>query len=356
MQEISVTKKRFTLIRCLAEEDIMDLDADQEKQYDEMCRVKDLVTDDFLKRPDVTGIGVGLKQVKGKLTDELAIIISVKEKKDVPAEIAIPAHIKGFVTDVLEFNPTTKPEISPTEHEDEQKGILGDPDTSRYSELMGGMSISLKRLTSSGTLGLIVKKGKLPMLLTNFHVITEGKTLGFLPGYEICQPSRGDDPDNYDNNVCGTFNSAVYQGNHNNMGGVDCAIARIKDRFIMQTNILDVGYTCGAKTLVKEDLGKKVCKRGRTTKLTNGRINSIDFTTKNNSVDFYKQVTVVPLDSNKDFSQPGDSGSVIFLDGSRKIIALLWGGVEGDYSVASPIDAVMAALQITLDEDLIMCD
>src|SRR6266849_1873090 len=65
-------------------------------------RVKESAERALLKRPGVTGVGIGYKYVGGKRTDQLAIRISVREKKDVPDSERIPADIEGIPTDVLQ--------------------------------------------------------------------------------------------------------------------------------------------------------------------------------------------------------------------------------------------------------------
>lgn len=330
----------------------MDLDPEQKKQYEEMCRVKDLVADDFLMRPDVTGIGVGLKEIGGKLTDELAIIVSVKEKKDVPAEIAIPAQIKGFVTDVIELNPTIDPEPSPTEH-DEQKGILGDPDGNKYDPLQGGISIGLIRLETTGTLGLVAQTPTIeyPYLISNFHVLCKDKS--FHVGDKICQPGFLDDND-LDGNFCGRLTSWCLDGDHRGMGGVDCASAIAIYRKVSVGNIVGFGHTCGGKKPDTNDIGKQVCKRGRTTLLTEGKIKSIYYEIKIDypfygKITLKSQILVDPKSKEKPFSGAGDSGSVVVIKENRKVIGLhCIGDRKSGQGTANPIDAVMDALGLEI--------
>jgi hypothetical protein len=54
---------------------------------------------DLLKIPGVTGVGIGYKYVNGKKTDELAILIYVKDENS--ATLALPSQIKGVPTDVI---------------------------------------------------------------------------------------------------------------------------------------------------------------------------------------------------------------------------------------------------------------
>ncbi|NIS70894.1 MAG: hypothetical protein GTO12_18740 [Proteobacteria bacterium] len=59
----------------------------------------------LLKRRNVVGIGIGYKEVGGQKTDQLSLVIMVKEK--IPAERlgpkdCIPSEIEGVPTDVKE--------------------------------------------------------------------------------------------------------------------------------------------------------------------------------------------------------------------------------------------------------------
>ncbi len=69
----------------------------------EYTRVKDSVAPDLLKRPGVNGVGIGNKRVGGEDTGELAIVVFVSDKRDVPPDEAIPTEIGGAPTDVVEL-------------------------------------------------------------------------------------------------------------------------------------------------------------------------------------------------------------------------------------------------------------
>jgi hypothetical protein len=69
---------------------------------EEVRRVKDEVEAGLLRRPGVTGVGVGYKVVGGRTTNTLAIKVYVKHKGDVPEGEAIPKIIRGVPTDVVE--------------------------------------------------------------------------------------------------------------------------------------------------------------------------------------------------------------------------------------------------------------
>ena len=54
---------------------------------------------DLLKIPGVNGVGIGYKYVNGKKTDELAILIYVKDENSVT--LTLPSQIKGVRTHII---------------------------------------------------------------------------------------------------------------------------------------------------------------------------------------------------------------------------------------------------------------
>lgn len=70
----------------------------------EVKAIKQKYRGELLKKPNVVGIGVGFKEVAGQKTDQLSLVVMVKEK--VPAEQldpgdCIPQEIDGIPTDVI---------------------------------------------------------------------------------------------------------------------------------------------------------------------------------------------------------------------------------------------------------------
>lgn len=72
------------------------------KTLSEIRRVKEKVEPELLNLPGVTGVDIGYKYTAGKKTDVLAIRVLVKEKKDVPEDLAVPKEVQGVPTDVIE--------------------------------------------------------------------------------------------------------------------------------------------------------------------------------------------------------------------------------------------------------------
>lgn len=68
---------------------------------------------ELLKLEDVMGIGPGLKETKGKITGEPAILVFVKKKKDmskIQPKQRIPSEFEGFKTDVVQLGKMKKDE------------------------------------------------------------------------------------------------------------------------------------------------------------------------------------------------------------------------------------------------------
>lgn len=65
--------------------------------------VKSLYEADLMRKANVVGVGIGLRQREGELTDEPAIVVSVTEKLP-PSKVApddvIPRDLDGIPVDV----------------------------------------------------------------------------------------------------------------------------------------------------------------------------------------------------------------------------------------------------------------
>ena len=324
------------------------------KLVSEIRPVKESEEAALLKRSGVTGVDIGYKYVKGKKTDELAIRVYVEQKKDVPKSEMIPKTINGVKTDVIQRKFVLHPlKVKLTD-------IAVMADTGRYDPLKGGISIGPCRAIGgyifAGTLGAIVidnSTGK-EMLLSNFHVMCVDDT--WTVGNTMCQPSR------IDTGVCpgdvvGTLQRASLGGK------VDCAVASHTARGYA-CEIVDIGKVAGKATAT---VGMAVRKRGRTTGLTYGTVDTVDLTVNIPYGDGLGVVTLtkqigIDVDSTKSakFGIHGDSGSVV-VDNSRRIVGLYFAGndeqkdatgkviqPEGVYGVANPIQAVLDALNVRI--------
>ena len=115
------------------------------------------------------------------------------------------------------------------------------------------------------------------------------------------------------------------------------------------------GYGTPRSTTRAASVGLKVKKYGRTTGLTKGDVVGINATVNVGygvgTARFVNQIIISP----GNFSAGGDSGSLIVVDGKgrnkshkNKPVALLFAG-STTYTIASPIDAVLARFGGTVD-------
>lgn len=314
----------------------------------EIRQIKASVESDLLERPGVVGIDIGHKYVHGEKTENIAIRFFVEEKREVPANERIPSEIQGVQTDVIERKIVLHPRrVSVAELETKV-------DAGTYDPLQGGISIGTCRVVGScvfvGTLGAVVTDNATgdPMMLSNFHVMCVDNNWSV--GDTIAQPSR------VDGGSCPT--GVVGQLQRASLGGqVDCAVARITNRDHI-CEIVEIGAVAGTADAT---IDMPVRKRGRTTELTFGEVDSIDLTVRVpfddpdcgiagvGTVTFRNQIgIVVDASQSTQFGDGGDSGSVV-VDSDRNVIGLYFAGSpDGTFGVANPIQAVLDALDVSI--------
>src|SRR5438046_1144717 len=119
-----------------------------------LLAVHDAAKAELMKIPGVIGVGIGLKQVDGKMTDQICFRVYVHAKKsaeEVPAAEIIPAQVQGFPTDVLKVY-----DVRSTAQFVERR------DLTEHRPLTGGVAISTKSVTQNqngfGTLGWFATK------------------------------------------------------------------------------------------------------------------------------------------------------------------------------------------------------
>lgn len=312
---------------------------------------------ELLRKPNVVGVGVGYRTAGGRRTDELALICSVETKRakaSLSARELIPPGIQDVRTDVL-----------PT-------GIIhafAQSRTDRWRPAPGGVSIG-HYLITAGTLGCLVTKNNKVFILSNNHVLANSNDA--VPGDAILQPGPADGgqvatdtiarlsefvPIEYSigcsigqgvaavlNALAAVFGSqtrlhAVRPAAAENL--VDCAIAEPLDPADVVNQILEIGTISGT---AEATLGMAVKKSGRTTGLTTGTIEQLDFT-GNVSYGPTKVATFVDQLVAGPMSQGGDSGSAVVNDQNR-IVGLLFAG-SSSTTIINRIQNVFQALQVT---------
>jgi hypothetical protein len=305
-------------------------------------QAKVAVEKSLLNRPGVTGVDIGYKEVGGQPTDTLAIRVLVKKKRDVPLSERVPQSIEGFPTDVIE----RKFELHALAMD--ALKLAPTADMKEYPVLKGGISIGpcrlVERMAYGGTLGVLVadKATGKSMILSNYHVLCVDKA--WSDGDPIVQPSR------IDGGNCPASQVAILK--RGIVGEqVDCAVAELSAR---QTDaeIIDVGRVANTNKAV---IGETVRKRGRTTGLTYGIVDTgelsvnLDFGHGIGQVQLTNQIGIKPdATRNAKFGDNGDSGSLV-VNATGEAVGLYFAGDPKDpYGLANPIDAVLTALNVTL--------
>jgi len=346
-------------------------------EYRKLLAVKQKSVKELRGHKNVISVGLGKKITKGKDTGEYAIVIGVKYK--VPKELLkeedlIPDIIEGILTDVVSTGTISiAPPIKPLEV----------TRTDRVRPVKGGYSIGNVNI-SAGTLGCLVYRKNEAFLLSNAHVFTPDATEEVAAAKQITQPGPydgGSVPDDLiglleeyvqvkpifsmsdcplskslANTMTNTARNFRRQSRFfafaesNDVNKIDAAIAHPTSE--IDDEIEGLGHIAGPD--VFQLLGKVVQKSGRTTGVTSGKISQIDVSINvSYGVDgiipkicaFEQQLII---ESPTQFSQGGDSGSVIFSPNSQ-VCGLLFAGNEGGTTtIANRIDNVLSALNCTL--------
>jgi hypothetical protein len=80
-------------------------DIDFDAAFQRAAELKEQIEQELLKKANVVGVGVGLRQKEGRLTGEVALIVMVQKKvsnSQLAPEDRIPAEINNVPVDVLE--------------------------------------------------------------------------------------------------------------------------------------------------------------------------------------------------------------------------------------------------------------
>ncbi|MDR5759270.1 DNA/RNA non-specific endonuclease [Caballeronia sp. LZ035] len=219
----------------------------------------------LLQRPNVTSVGIGMKQVGGKTTNVPALQFTVEQKlapealearaiaplpesiefegRRIPVDILQRSYVPTFKVVQLEAKPARK---------------------ARQDPVRGGISIGHIRSTA-GTLGTIVRDVATaqPLILSNWHVLSGASGA---PGDTIVQPGPFDD-DRLAQNAVGKLVRS-----HLGIAG-DCAVASIENRQF-DTRLLELDIAVA--NIGKAELGDLAVKSGRTTGVTYATVTRIE--------------------------------------------------------------------------------
>ncbi|GAW91633.1 hypothetical protein [Calderihabitans maritimus] len=317
----------------------------------------------LLALDNVIGVGVGYKEVSNRRTDDVAVLVFVREKKarrDLEKDQVVPRKIGSVATDVIEIG---------------EVRFLQRTEKARPAQ--PGMSIG-HYAVSAGTFGAVVKDKhtKEVLILSNNHVLanaTSGSDGRAKIGDPVFQPGPYDGGSKEDvigylerftpvvpmvtEAECPVAAAATVAANaavriirpgyrvrleketrRENL--VDAAVARPVRPNLIRPEILELGEVKGT---AKAELGMVVRKSGRTTGVTEGIVKALHVNLKvnmgNDVYAMFDDQVITSMDS-----AGGDSGSLV-LDKNNQAVGLLFAGSDR-FTVFNHLDHVMNALNI----------
>jgi hypothetical protein len=309
----------------------------------------------FLRFPCdcINGFGVGYKKVKGKATEDPALLIYVNKKLS--------------LRNLLPENRIPKRIVIPDERGSIE--VLTDVNVARFSSLeyinrerpvIGGISIGHIDITA-GTLGCFVKSksnGDV-LILSNNHVMANSNDASI--GDPILQPGPADGGTDPDDRIALLENFVHINFADGAENRVDGALAKPINLDEVKFGI--IGDSFGEnipteyRTITVDDLGLYVHKTGRTTEHTQGFIEAVNATVNVKyglfkKATFVDQIIISQSPEEEDFSAGGDSGSTVY-DSKNKLCGLLFAGSESTESepattIVNPISHVFSELDIEL--------
>lgn len=302
----------------------------------------------------INGYAVGKKRTEGKETDDLSVIIFVNEKLSlrrlplanrIPKVLRLPddraeGGVLEFITDVQQAR------FNAVEY------------TMRERPARSGISIGHFEITA-GTLGGLVRDletGRV-VILSNNHVLAASNEGS--PGDPIIQPGAADGGSDPADRIALLTRFAPIDFSPGAENRVDAAIATPLDPEDVLWNAVDIGpeVPLATRRLDENDLGEFVHKTGRTTEHTQGFVQAL-FATVQVKYDLFKkgtfvdQIIVSQNSSEEDFSNGGDSGSLVY-DAANRCVGLLFAGSqssggEAGTTILNPIHFVLQALNVEL--------
>lgn len=269
---------------------------------------------------NVVGVGYGAKMVAGEPAESICLRVYVRHKMartELPSDQLVPDQVAGLPTDVIQVG-----------------------DVVAYRPVRGGVSIGHFNITA-GTLGclLVIDDDDNAYILSNNHVLADVNQAEI--GDAILEPGPVDG---------GTvpiaeltdFEPIELHGPTNLM---DAAIARVLERGEVLAEIEIIGAVQNPP--IEAALYQSVRKHGRTTRHTVGVVMDL-------SADLWVRVLpqalawfedqIVVVGAGGEFSQPGDSGSLVVDGVSRAPVGLLFAGGMG-HTFVNPIERVLTRFE-----------
>jgi len=314
---------------------------------------------------NVHAVGIGRKISDGKPDGALCVRVYVVQKLPrslLVARDVIPAKLDGIDTDIVEAPPPFILGRAPARRRPAipaaGRGAVPactDQRKMRQRPVMGGISAGHRDITA-GTIGCFCRStaaGDDPaqvMALSNNHVLANVNAA--LIGDPLYQPGP------LDGGTLTDYFATLHRFVPIKKGGqeknrVDAAVGSLLPAVAYDRAICSIGAINGT-TSATEDL--EVVKHGRTTGLTEGRVDDIAY---NGLVGmdhddptvvalFEEQIRIVST-ATSPIGLSGDSGSLVISKAEKKAVGLYFAGPpNGEYGIANQISDVLQELQVEL--------
>jgi len=293
-------------------------------------QIQNQFTNDFLEKPGIVGVGTGI-DADG---NPKIVVYAVNSKK--AKEAKLPSHAEGI----------------PVKAKVTGMFVAGSDPTTRARPAPVGFSMGHPDITA-GTYGARVKDGSGNVYaLSNNHVLADVNNASI--GDNILQPGPTDGGTNPDDKI---GELADYEPiDFDNVNYMDAAIASSSTSNLDASTPSDA-YGVPGTTTKSASVGMAVQKYGRTTQHTTGEVAEINVSVSvcyetagpfncKSAAQFEDQIGITP----GDFSDGGDSGSLIVTDDSNKNpVGLLFAGSD-TRTLANPIDRVLNRFNVTIDD------
>jgi hypothetical protein len=293
----------------------------------------------------VAAIGIATKIRIGKDTGEPCIRFYLERKvpkQAIPAASRLPPTYQGVATDVIESGRFVASAAA-------APAVLAGPITARFRPVQPGCSCGFQFPDNdnlmAGTLGALVQAAGTTYILSNNHVLANENSLPL--GKPIFQPGLLDGGDPATDRVASLSRFIPISASAPNQ--VDCAIAEVAADIDASPEFLGPIGRLASPLPIAAAKGMAVEKVGRTTGFTEGTVAAVGVSlTVQYSFGvalFANQIFI--QGNNGPFSAAGDSGSLIVASQTKQGTALLFAG-SSQFTAACPLDAVLAALGVTL--------
>jgi hypothetical protein len=276
---------------------------------------------------NIVGVGIGERHIGGHPTGEAAVRVYVVVK-DTPSaldEVArVPSAYDGVPTDVVECGE-----------------LVAASNRGRFRPASSGVSVGHFEDTA-GTLGFVARRDSDVVVVSNNHVFARENRAN--QGDAILQPGPADGGAAAQDAIAelGGFERLRFDGEPT---PIDAAFARA-DAAVVDQQVQGLGQLDPRPLEPEEAL--MVRKSGRTTGVTRGHVVDRDFTARmryrTGIVILTGQFTVKGIDL--PFSEPGDSGSLVVDEQTRRPVGLVCGG-SPRFTIVTPLTRVLEGLGVS---------